>query len=179
MSELSAGAAVGVVSDRTADSPAIRITLESPRTPDVVALIEELDGYLKALYPAESNHLLDLDALERPNVAFCVARDAGRAVGCGAAVLMPEGYAELKRMFVLPDQRGCRLGSRLLAFLEDEIAARGVAVARLETGVRQPEALALYERHGYRRIPPFGAYWDDPLCLFYEKTLTITSGEAV
>lgn len=174
MTGLPAGAPASAI-----DSPStIQIALESPRAPDVVALVEELDGYLKALYPAESNHLLDLDALELPNVVFCVARDAGRAVGCGAAVLMPEGYAELKRMFVAPDQRGRRLGARILAFLEAELAARGVALARLETGVSQPAALALYERHGYRRIPPFGAYWDDPLCLFYEKTLTMPSGEA-
>jgi putative acetyltransferase len=105
-------------------------------------------------------------------------RDEGQAIGCGAVVLMPEGYAELKRMFVLPSHRGRKLGAQILAFLEAEIVARGVTVARLETGVDQPEALALYERRGYRPIPPFGAYWDDPLSVFYEKNLVTGAREA-
>ena len=42
---------------------------------------------------------------------------------------------------------------------------------RLETGSRQPEAVGLYERAGYYRIPPFGDYWDDPVSLCYEKRL--------
>lgn len=175
MTGLSSTGTTGV----TTGVSAIRLSLESPRTPDAVALIEELDRYLKALYPAESNHLLDVDALDRPNVLFCVVRDEGRAVGCGAAVLMPEGYAELKRMFILPSHRGRKLGAQILAFLEAEIVARGVTVARLETGVDQPEALALYERRGYRPIPPFGDYWDDPLSVFYEKSLVPGAREAV
>ena len=149
----------------------IRIELESPRTPEVVALIQELDAYLIDLYPAESNHLLDIDSLDQPNVLFCVVRNGEQAVGCGAAVLQPAEYAEIKRMFVRPSQRGRKLGQQILDYLEAQIVARGVAVARLETGVSQPEALALYERSGYRLIPPFGDYWEDPLCVFYEKQL--------
>ena len=51
--------------------------------------------------------------------------------------------------------------------------ARGYSKVRLEVGVSQPEALGLYERTGYYKIPPFGNYWDDPLSFFYEKTLDI------
>ena len=47
----------------------------------------------------------------------------------------------------------------------------GIRLVRLETGVRQPEALSLYERCGYVRIPPFGGYPDDPLSVFFEKGL--------
>ena len=45
----------------------------------------------------------------------------------------------------------------------------GVRVIRLETGVRQPESLALYRRHGYTERGPFGSYQRDPLSTFFEK----------
>ena len=57
--------------------------------------------------------------------------------------------------------------------LEELAAARGFSKVRLETGISQPEAIGLYERNGYYKIPPFGDYWDDPLSFFYEKRLDL------
>jgi putative acetyltransferase len=74
-------------------------------------------------------------------------------------------------MFVTPEARGLKLGSRILAALEAAATAEGVRVLRLETGVRQPEALPLYRRHGYTERGPFGAYQRDPLSTFFEKWL--------
>jgi putative acetyltransferase len=74
-------------------------------------------------------------------------------------------------MFVLPAFRGLKLGRRILEELESRIRATGVKMARLETGVAQPEALGLYEKAGYRRCGPFGEYPEDPLCVFMEKEL--------
>ena len=90
--------------------------------------------------------------------------------GCGAFVHCGD-YAELKRMYVLPEFRGLELGRRILAELETHIRAAGLVVARLETGIAQPEALGLYERSGYVRCAPFGGYADDPLSVFMEKRL--------
>src|SRR5205807_10624365 len=104
-----------------------------------------------------------------PNVRFVVARRGGVAVGCGALVIGADDEAELKRMFVIPDARGLKLGSRILAALETAAKVEGVRVLRLETGVRQPEALALYRRHGYAERGPFGPYQRDPLSTFFEK----------
>jgi len=98
-----------------------------------------------------------------------VARRAGVAIGCGALVPGTGGEAELKRMFVVPEARGLKLGSRILDALEAAAKAEGVRVLRLETGVRQPEALALYHRHGYTERGPFGTYRPDPLSTFFEK----------
>jgi putative acetyltransferase len=128
------------------------------------------DAYAAALYPAESNHMVDAALLAQPHVIFCVARQHGRALGCGAAVLC-EGYAELKRMYVHEDARGLGLGARILAHLEAEVACHGVRTLRLETGVVSHPARRLYEKSGYAQIGPFGEYWDDPLSVFYEKTL--------
>lgn len=149
----------------------MRIALEHPDQPDVLALIDELDAYQAALYPPESNHGIDIRALARPEVLFAVARNVeGQAVGCGALVLGSD-FGELKRMFVRPGQRGSGVGKALLAFLEAEASGRGCTRFMLETGISQPEALGLYERSGYARRGPFGAYADDPLSVFMHKNL--------
>ena len=88
---------------------------------------------------------------------------------CTAAAEAP--YAEIKRMFVHEEARGLGLGMRILQYLEAETTARGVRTLRLETGVHSHPARRLYEKCGYYAVPPFGEYWDDPLSVFYEKTL--------
>lgn len=149
--------------------PAIRLRLESPDQPDVLALIDELDAYQKPLYPLESFHGIDLAALMRPHVLFAVARDAeGVALGCGALVL-GAASGEVKRMYTRPAARGLGIGQRVLALLEREAQARGCGLFRLETGYLQHDALRLYARCGYRRRGPFGDYADDPLSVFLEK----------
>ena len=74
-------------------------------------------------------------------------------------------------MYVMPEFRGLQLGRRMLEELEARARSSGLQVARLETGVAQPEALGLYERAGYQRRGPFGSYPEDPLCVFMEKSL--------
>ncbi len=149
--------------------PAIQIgDLDDPA---VHALIGQLDRYQEALYPSASNHLLPLDSLRRANVVFLTATVDGRLAGCGAFVNQDGAYAEIKRMYVLPELRGLKLGRRLLEDIEGRALAAGLTLARLETGIRQPEALGLYERAGYQRCSPFGDYSEDPLSVFMEKRL--------
>jgi putative acetyltransferase len=151
------------------------VAAERPDQPEVLRLIDELDAYQKPLYPPESHHGIDIDALMQPHVVFAVARsEAGEAVGCGAVVI-ESGYGELKRMFVAPAHRGAGVAQRILGFLESQAAQRGLALMRLETGVSQPEALRFYEHAGYLRRGPFGGYGPDPLSVFMEKPL---AGEA-
>lgn len=146
-----------------------RITLESPDQPQILALIEELDAYQRPLYPAESHHGIDLVALSRSNVLFAVARaSTGEAIGCGAVVLEPE-YGELKRMFTKPVARGRGVATMLLTFLESQARQRGCSRFALETGYLQPQAIALYERFGYKRCGPFGKYVEDPTSIFMAK----------
>lgn len=154
----------------------MNLAVESPDQADVLALIDALDAYQAPLYPPESNHLLDLAALLRPEVIFVVARDAdAAAVGCGAVVLQPDGWGEIKRMFVQPAVRGGGLAAALLARLEAEAAARRAAELRLETGIHQHAALAFYARAGYTRCGPFGDYLDDPLSVFMRKPLAVAA----
>jgi putative acetyltransferase len=142
-----------------------------PGIPEARQLIAELDAYLNSLYPAESNHLLPVAALQQPNVTFLLARIDGKPTGCGAFVNHQGKYVEIKRMFVLPGYRGKGIGRRILKDLEIRAKAEGLMTARLETGVSQPEAFKMYRRSGYRRRGAFAPYPDDPLSVFMEKKL--------
>ena len=149
----------------------IAIARESPRQDDVIALIRQSDALMQSLYPAESNHLVDIESLAAFNVHFLVAREQGRALGCGAFVLGEAGQAEMKRVFVAPAARGKGVARLLMEALEREAAQRGVTLMQLETGIKQPEAIALYRKFGYAERGPFGSYQPDPLSLFMEKRL--------
>lgn len=143
-----------------------------PLAADVVALLAASEELASALYPQESVHLLPRAALADDHVRFLVARDGlGRALGCGALVLEGGGFGELKRMFVAAHARRRGVGRALLAGLDAEAAAHGLHTLRLETGVAQPEALALYRAAGFGACPPFGAYRPDPLSVFLTRPL--------
>lgn len=147
------------------------VNKESPKQPDVIAMLAKLDAYCGELYPAESNHLLDVDSLMHPSVVFLVARDAnGDAAGCGAYVDRG-GYGEVKRMYVDTAVRGHGTGGKLLAEIIKRATEAGLPVLKLETGIHQPEAISLYERDGFVRCAPFGDYQPDPLSLFMERCL--------
>jgi putative acetyltransferase len=150
---------------------ALTIAPEAPFQDDVLALLAQSDAFSAALYPPESNHAIDAQALAQPAVRFFVARIDGAAVGCAGLVLGSAGEAELKRMFVAESIRGRGVGFRLLAAVETAAWREGVRVLRLETGAASAGALALYRRAGYRERGPFGGYVSDPLSVFMEREL--------
>ena len=153
------------------------------------------DEYMASLYPAESNHLVSSESLRTGDAIFLGAftsstmssssetadqpektrgllsdGDVGEYIGCVAARFYREaGYAEIKRLYVQEAYRGRGLSRTLMNAIEAEILAEGIDCARLEMGIYQPEADALYRSIGYRDIPPFGEYLVDPLSQFLEK----------
>ncbi|XHE14615.1 GNAT family N-acetyltransferase [Agrobacterium deltaense] len=147
------------------------IKLESPRQEAVLRLIDLSNAYMASLYPAESNHLVDIGQLEKDNVSFFVVRHDGRVVGCGALVEAGDGTAEIKRMFVDPEARGLRIGKLIMDTLVARGLELGLAAIRLETGISQPEAIGLYRKAGFVEIEAFSPYKPDPLSLFMEKAL--------
>ncbi|KQY18841.1 GCN5 family acetyltransferase [Massilia sp. Root133] len=147
------------------------VNAETPDQPEVRDMLARLDAYCAALYPAESNHLMDIASLMQGDALFLVARDVdGAAVGCAALVNKQE-YGEVKRMFVDERKRGLGTGRKLLEHLVMFARMSGLSVLRLETGIHQPEAIGLYERLGFERRAPFGDYREDPLSLFMEMRL--------
>jgi putative acetyltransferase len=150
---------------------ATTITAERPDSPDAKALISELEAHLEPLYPRESRHGYAVEKLVAENVAFFVIRDDGVAAGCGGIKLVGTEYGELKRMYVRPQFRGRRLGELLIDHLADYARSHSIETLRLETGIHQHAAIALYERVGFMRIPPFEPYTDDPVSRCYERRL--------
>ena len=148
------------------------ITGERPDSPDAIVLIAELEAHLDPLYPAKSRHGYSVAKLLAQGVAFFLLRDNALPAGCAGIQLFGTEYGEVKRMYVRPQFRGLGYGKLLLDHLADYARAHGVGVLRLETGVHQAAAIHLYEGMGFRRIPPFGDYIEDPLSLFYEKRTT-------
>lgn len=147
------------------------VIAERPDHPDAVALITELEAHLASRYPAESRHGFSVQKLIEQQVAFYVLRVDGRAVGCGGIMLVRKEYGELKRMYVRPEYRGAGHGRRLVERLAAHARAHGIGLLRLETGAQQNEAIRLYEAAGFRRIPPFGPYFEDPNSRCYELRL--------
>ena len=145
----------------------------------MTTLLSELDAYLYRQYPPEElgteiNHILDVAALLQPDVTFVAAWQHEEVLGCGAIRRGGDAqgpYAEVKRMFVRPMARGQRIAERILQALEQVARAESRQRMLLETGTRQPEALRLYERCGYRVCGPFGGYPPHPLSVFMEKRL--------
>lgn len=149
----------------------IAITAERPDTSDARALIEELEAHLEPLYPRESRHGFSVQRLIDDGVAFFVARVDGAPAACGGVALVDGAYAEVKRMYVRPPFRGTGLAKRILEQLSAHARGYGLRVLRLETGIHQKAAIALYEAAGFRSIGPFGPYREDPLSRYYEKSL--------
>lgn len=154
----------------------MHIVLTSPDTPAARQLLAQADAYMQALYPPESNHLESVAALQRPNVAFFGCYVGDELAGCGAVKVLsdtdpPQRYGEIKRVFVAPPFRGRGVAHAIMQHLEAHLRGLDVPLARLETGISQPEALGLYRKLGYSERPPFGAYRPDPLSVFFEKRL--------
>lgn len=147
------------------------VNAESPDQPEVTALLAQLDAHCAALYPAQSNHRMTAADLDAAGALFLVARDVdGAAAGC-AALVNRDGYGEIKCMVVAENKRGQGAGRRLLEGSTTFARMAGLSVLRLETGVRQPEAIALYEGAGFTCCDAFSDYRPDPLSVFMEKTL--------
>lgn len=130
----------------------------APEDRDLHALIEKLDEELLRRYPAEGIFGLDFSDPKVKEMTFCVAYAGGRPVGCAGLRPLDETAAELKRMYVEPEYRGRGVASAILKYIEGKAVERGFGLIKLETGPKQPEAIGLYKKLGYRQIELFGEY---------------------
>ena len=149
----------------------MRVALESPDQPEVIQLITDLDAYQDTLYPPESRHSLDLASLKQNNVLFAVARDAsGHAIGCGAIVLS-DGYGEVKRMYVHPRSRGQGVAKQVLALLEAQAEESGCThPAHAGNGAEAAAGIGLVRMPWLPSQAAFRQrYRDDPLSVFMQK----------
>jgi len=151
-------------------APAIEVRPTPVSSPEALALIAGSEAELASIYPPEVRYAFSPQQLIDAQVHFVVAWDGGEPAACGGFAPL-EGYGELKRMFTRPDRRGRRLAGAVLAALEAEAVSRGLPLMRLETGEASPAAIRAYERAGYARRGPFGAYQENGSSVFMEKRL--------
>ncbi|QVL30989.1 GNAT family N-acetyltransferase [Telmatocola sphagniphila] len=152
--------------------PQFEMELSDPRLPEVAQLIAELSAEMAGLYESEdgSGHYQPEDGLP-PRGIFLVGRRGNELVACGGYRLMEPGVVEIKRMYVRPSSRGLGYSRRILSELEARARQAGFSRTRLETGDRQPAALALYRGAGYLPVPPYGVYENNPHSFCFEKEI--------
>lgn len=153
----------------------IRIERAAGPTDAVRTLVAELDEELARQYLPEQRHGLNLDALFQPHIRFFVAALNGQPAGCGGVALFAD-FAELKRMYVRPSDRGQGVADALLARLTEEAHAEGRMLLRLETGTLQAAAIRFYARAGFTpcgAFPPYSAMPAETIATSYfmEKRL--------
>jgi len=148
--------------------------------PDAQRLIEEVQGEYVARYGGRDGSRIAAGEFDPPHGLFVVAYDRDEPVAAGGwrrhdpgayGGLPGRDPAEIKRMYVATNARGRGFARAVLAYLEDTARSAGVDWLVLETGQRQPEALALYRSSGYIDVPHFGTYADAPMAVHLGKPL--------
>jgi len=136
---------------------------------DFILLVKQLDDYLAELDGEEHafyNQLNKIDKLKQVIVAY----ENNKPVGCGAIREYSPEKMEVKRMYTLPKHRGKGIATKILAELETWALELSYTKCVLETGKRQPEAIGLYKKNGYKIIPNYGKYveMDNSVCFVKE-----------
>ncbi|MFO0272726.1 MAG: GNAT family N-acetyltransferase [Betaproteobacteria bacterium] len=155
----------------------LRIEAADPLGADALALLAEAAAEARQRYPEFFGPAAPppTNAPLQPRAAFFLARGDAVAVGCGALRPLDATTAELTRMFVQRSARRRGLARALVTALLAQARDLDYAAVRLETGNRQPEAMALYASCGFARIAPFGAHVGDPTSVCFELRLAPAS----
>ena len=140
---------------------------------DAQSLIAELNAELSAGYPepGATHFRLAPEEVVAGTGAFFIATIDGQPSGCGAIRRLDDTSGEVKRMYVRRSQRGKGIARAVLAALENEARALGLSQLLLETGIRSPEAIRLYETSGFAHIEPYGEYIGSPTSVCMRKHL--------
>jgi putative acetyltransferase len=148
----------------------LRLTRTDSANPDFLSLVQQLDQDLAKRDGKEHGFYAQFNTLTAIQHVV-VAYENNEAVACGAMKELDKNTMEIKRMFTLPIHRAKGLASQVLAELETWAKKSGYSVCRLETGKRQPEAIAVYQKNGYIQIPNYGQYAGVENSVCFEKKL--------
>ena len=135
----------------------IKTIRTNSKNKDFMNLVKELDAYLKVTDEEEHdfyNQFNNIDVLKEVVVTYV----SGIAVGCGAIKKFDNSAVEVKRMFVIKENRGTGVAQKLLVALENWARELGYRKCVLETGIRQIEAVKFYKKCTYKVIPNYGQY---------------------
>ena len=139
--------------------------------PVAAALIEAVQLEYVERYGGPDESPVQPGEFSPPHGRFLVGYAGTAPVAMGGLRRVDQTTVEIKRMYVVPDHRGKGHARTVLARLEEEARALGASRIVLETGMKQPEAMQLYETSGYERIEGFGHYCGQELSVSYGKRL--------
>src|SRR3954449_10509913 len=153
------------------DGRAVRLRAVPYEDPVARGLVARVQAEYTERYGGPDAAVVDPAEFLPPVGLFLVAEVDGVPAGCGAWRVHGPGVVEVKRMYVEPSFRRLGLAHVLLDALELTAARAGHRAVVLNSGYRQPEALALYDRAGYGPVPGYGVYADAPGAVFLGKEL--------
>lgn len=146
----------------------IRIIRTDSENQDFIQLVKHLDADLAERDGEEHSFYAPFNKIHKIKYVV-VAYEQDRPVGCGAIKEYAPGIMEVKRMYTSPESRGKGMASRILQELETWAAELSCEKCILETGKKQPEAIGLYQKNGYKVIPNYGQYAEIENSLCFEK----------
>ena len=148
----------------------INIIRTDSENPDFIRLVKELDADLAKRDGNEHAFYSQFNKVDMIRHVV-IAYDNKEPAGCGAIKEFNPETVEVKRMFTLPEMRGKGIASRILNELENWASELRYDKCILETGKRQPEAISLYQRNGYKLIPNYGQYAGVENSVCFEKQI--------
>ena len=139
---------------------------------DFIDLVKHLDIDLAERDGSDHTFYAQFNKIH--NIKYVVvAYENGKPAGCGAIREYAPNTMEIKRMYTSLERRGRGIASRVLAELEIWAAELSYEKCILETGSKQPEAIGLYKKHGYKLIPNYGQYAEVENSLCFEKVIKL------
>ena len=148
----------------------IKITRTNSENPDFIELVKYLDADLAERDGKDHPFYARFNKIDKLKYVI-VAYENSKPVGCGAMKEYKQGIVEIKRMYTLPEKRGKGIASKILYELEIWAVELDYDKCILETGKKQPEAVKLYKKNGYRSIPNYGQYAGIENSLCFEKEI--------
>lgn len=138
---------------------------------DFIALVKLLDADLAERDGEDHAFYHQFNSVTQLQHAIVMYHN-NKAVGCGALKQFDDSSMEVKRMYILPEARGKRYATQILNDLESWASELNFKYCVLETGKRQPEAIALYKKNGYQIIPNYGQYHGIENSICFQKTVS-------
>jgi GNAT superfamily N-acetyltransferase len=150
------------------DKNILKIVRTSSDNPDFKELVKLLDAELAERDGADHPFYAQYNKIDKIKFAV-VAYENGKPVSCGAIKEYSNDTMEIKRMYTLPESRGRGIAAKVLSDLENWTKELSFERCILETGKKQPEAIALYKKNGYKLIPNYGQYAEVENSLCFKK----------
>ena len=150
----------------------VRIIRTDSDNQDFIELVKYLDADLAERDGDEHPFYAQFNKIDKIKYVV-VAYENNKPVGCGAIKKYTPNTMEIKRMYTLPESRGKGIGTGVLTELEVWAAELSYEKCILETGKKQPEAIALYKKNGYKIIPNYGQYAEIENSVCFEKYLEL------